>query len=394
MKKRTIFYFFPGVLLTSLLLLTLARYAPVQAGGNDWYADPVIGNDTNSCTTPTTPCKTVLEAVNKAAAGDTVHLAAGTYNENSAWISKDLTIRGAAASTTIVAGNGSQALFLIIATGGVTPTVLIEDITLRNALNGAVINQGASTTLNRVVVEDNAVDFSNSVVSNSSNGRLNLWNSLVRNNNTPNGDQVIMNNGGAMVISNTAVINNTGANNTDALHNQSGSGMTLVNVTVSGNDGNGLVQPSGGNTVTATNVTIANNTGYGIFNYDTVNIKNSILAHNAQNCADTSSSTGVVLPVSLGNNIDSAGSCNFIQSGDQSSADPQLFPLTLYNGAWMRPFTANSPARNKGANAGCPPDDQSGAPRPKEGVCDVGAFEYDPANPPKMYVYLPLILRP
>ncbi|HFQ92384.1 MAG TPA: DUF1565 domain-containing protein, partial [Anaerolineae bacterium] len=162
MKKRTIFYFFPGVLLTSLLLLTLARYAPVQAGGNDWYADPVIGNDTNSCTTPTTPCKTVLEAVNKAAAGDTVHLAAGTYNENSAWISKDLTIRGAAASTTIVAGNGSQALFLIIATGGVTPTVLIEDITLRNALNGAVINQGASTTLNRVVVEDNAVDFSNS----------------------------------------------------------------------------------------------------------------------------------------------------------------------------------------------------------------------------------------
>ena len=39
----------------------------------------------------------------------------------------------------------------------------------------------------------------------------------------------------------------------------------------------------------------------------------------------------------------------------------------------------HSPAINKGDNVGCPSTDARGAPRPAFGICDIGAFEVQPA---------------
>ncbi len=59
------------------------------------YVDPT-GNDTaNDCTNPAFPCATIAHAVSEADAGDTLDIAAGTYNEPGLVIEKELNIVGA-----------------------------------------------------------------------------------------------------------------------------------------------------------------------------------------------------------------------------------------------------------------------------------------------------------
>ena len=53
------------------------------------------GNDSgNTCTNPGNPCATITHAASEAVAGDTLDVAAGTYNEPDLVIDKELTVRG------------------------------------------------------------------------------------------------------------------------------------------------------------------------------------------------------------------------------------------------------------------------------------------------------------
>jgi len=67
----------------------------VQAAGT-WYVNSTTGNDSFDCLTPTTACQTINAAIGKSSAGDTINVAAGTYNE-SVNISKTLNLLGARA---------------------------------------------------------------------------------------------------------------------------------------------------------------------------------------------------------------------------------------------------------------------------------------------------------
>src|SRR3989442_14177303 len=84
------------VLVTGLLILT-GSLRIVSASGPLYVA--TTGNDSNNCLAPCTPCKTIQAAINKAADGDTINIAAGNYAEAvNIFQRKNLTVAGVAGS--------------------------------------------------------------------------------------------------------------------------------------------------------------------------------------------------------------------------------------------------------------------------------------------------------
>jgi len=73
---------------------------------------------------------------------------------------------------------------------------------------------------------------------------------------------------------------------------------------------------------------------------------------------------------------------NLIEDGTCSSAfppgtDPNLGPLQDNGGpTFTHALLAGSPAIDVGSNADCPETDQRGVTRPINGICDIGAYEY------------------
>ncbi|MDX6405204.1 MAG: hypothetical protein QOH70_2659 [Blastocatellia bacterium] len=68
----------------------------VQAAGT-WYVNSTTGNDSFTCMSAVTPCKTINAAIGKASSGDTIIVAAGLYSESVA-INRTLTLLGAQAN--------------------------------------------------------------------------------------------------------------------------------------------------------------------------------------------------------------------------------------------------------------------------------------------------------
>jgi hypothetical protein len=120
---------------------------------------------------------------------------------------------------------------------------------------------------------------------------------------------------------------------------------------------------------------------------------NSIVAQHSEPSADCHVySSTVTLP---GPNLDSDGSCSVALTGD-----PLLGPLADNGGSTeTHALLPSSPAIDSGSNVACLAMDERGKLRPIDGtadgvaICDLGAFEYDPADPPTLVpmLYLPLI---
>jgi hypothetical protein len=105
-----------------------------QATGTTYYVDATTGNDGADCLTPTTACLTINAAIQRAASGDTVNIAAGTYDENVV-IDRSLTLTGADQATTIIDGGGSGDVVQIPYIS-LTPVVTISKLTLQNGWHG------------------------------------------------------------------------------------------------------------------------------------------------------------------------------------------------------------------------------------------------------------------
>lgn len=92
---------------------------------------------------------TIAQAVTAASSGDTITIAAGTYTENSIALTKNLTLAGASAATTLVDANQLGRVFAI----PVNISVTMRDLTLQNAKiqnehGGAISNLGSLTLSN------------------------------------------------------------------------------------------------------------------------------------------------------------------------------------------------------------------------------------------------------
>src|SRR5262249_46809469 len=155
-----------------------------------------------------------------------------------------------------------------------------------------------------------------------------------------------------------------------------GGTVNLTNVTLNGNSatfGGGLLNGFGdcpprthtGGAANLTDVTLSGNSGtpgYQLANaFGTITLKNTILGVSASlNCAPT------VAAKSLGSNLSTDTSCGLTTTGDQQGVDPLLGPLADNGGPTLtQRLLLGSLAIDTGTDAGCPPTDQRGVPRPQ-----------------------------
>src|SRR3974390_1269774 len=101
--------------------------SPALAG--TWYVDGVNGDDGNDCKTKATACATIGQAISLASSGDTVAIAAATYQENLS-IPRNLTLNGAKAATTIIDGTQGGDVFTV--GGGISLT--LSNLTIKNGV--------------------------------------------------------------------------------------------------------------------------------------------------------------------------------------------------------------------------------------------------------------------
>lgn len=381
LMKRTPVFEAVVVLVVTLAVAGLVAAAPLARPAlaatftvdrND-DPDPTTAN---ACTAAANDCslRGAIIAANAAAGADAITVPAGTYTltivgagEDAAStgdldVTDDLTVTGAGARTTSVAG-GAAPFDDTIFENRPDATATITGLTITGGKaggggGGGVRNEG-NLTLDGVAVKGNTADLSG-----IGGG--------------------IYGDGGTLNLTDSTVSGNS-ATAAGGLYQQGSGTANITNSTISGNRAaqgqfSGGVVAAGGALVSILNSTIASNTsgrpGGGILTTlgSTVFVKNTIVAGNTLGNCDNDQLGGAIS--SRGNNMSSDGSCNFTKPTDKQNINPRLGPLQNNGGPTdTRALLAGSPAIDTGANTACPTADQRGVRRPQGTTCDIGAFE-------------------
>jgi hypothetical protein len=333
-----------SILLVGVVLATAVfRVGPVYAGGSQspallgvsWYVS-TTGNDENFCTTPASPCATIEGTSTKAADGDIIYVAAGTYRE-SVSIDKSLELLGGWDST-FSTRNGVS--------------IVDAQYETTTALGVGSMDLPITVHIDRFVIQG-SLRYGMT----ASNSLLTITNSTIRDNR-----------GTGFYAS----INNT---------------IFLENVTITGNfavdSAGGLYSYNETNTITINHSTIAKNVGsmYGggvVINGGVITIRNSILANNT---ATFGADCVGVIDFAQNSIIGDSRGCTIASgTGNQLDTDPLLsaFPIGTLQYHALQP---DSPAIDAGDLVTCLATDVRGIARPQGGHCDIGAYEYVPAGP-------------
>jgi putative Ig domain-containing protein len=216
-----------AVVATALVALPGTAYAATS-----WFVAPApAGNNANNCTSAATPCATITGVTAKAVAdGDTITVAAGTYNEHPT-IAKAVTINGAGAASTIINGGGTATTpftTLTIATGAPAKTVTATGLTITGGFNqfggGVDVFTGTLNLLDSVVT-NNTASGTNAfrggggilVIGSAFGGSaLNLTRVTVSNNKTVASGSTLTNGAGLLVAGPTTIADSTISGNTVA----------------------------------------------------------------------------------------------------------------------------------------------------------------------------------
>jgi hypothetical protein len=353
-----------------------------------WYVSPT-GNDSNSCSAPDSPCLTINGAISKAADGDSVDVAVGTYT-----------------------GTGTEVALLdksILLLGGWDASFSTQsDVSIIDAENlrrGITVNSGVIAIVERFVVQNGDALATGA----TAGGGIANGGTLTLNNSTISGNAAYDQGGGiynfgSLILNNSTVSHNTTTANFNfngggGILNANASSLILNNSTVSGNSTSGFFEGGGGGilnwqgTVILNNSTFSNNAsstkGGGIDNSygGVVILRNTIVAGNTSSSgADCSGSLG-----SSGYNlVGNLSGCSFAAAaGDITDTDPLLGSLQDNGGlTFTHALLPQSSAIDAGNIAGCTDQDgnpiitdQRGVTRPQGIGCDIGAYEYAFSTP-------------
>jgi hypothetical protein len=364
-----------GLLAATAATLLIAA-APAAA---ETYTVTSNVDTTGLCSTTPPNCPSIREAINAAIQNpgpDTVMIPAGTYQLTNfalqiADAQDPITIIGAGARDTTIIGNTDHSARVfeiddsevtirnLAVTGGWAPAVSSpHDFFGGNiwAIHGTVVLDHIRSTGGHA--------SSGGGIGNR-NGTMTITNSLIDHNAADNGGA----DGGGII--------NFGGNDLGAAH------MTIRNSTIAFNTAQsvgGITQyGSDQDSLQLESVTIARNSATNFagglnIGQGSSTARGVIFASNqsttgSQNCGGTA-------PTSQGANVDDEISCNLSDPTDRSDSSANLdTELRNYGGQTdVLPFIDPSPALNIGGT--CPSPDQTDAPRPQDGACDAGAWEF------------------
>ena len=294
-----------------------------------------------------------IAAANNTSGEDTITFASSLMGEtitlggSQLVINDSVTIQGLGADQLTISGNDASRIFFFGSVDAATYT--IADITLTDGevargdepspqTGGAITlnNPGDTLIIERSVISESAAN-GGGAISIGNGAELQISDSALINNEANFSGSAILTGGNVEVeIVNSTISGNTSGNNRGALTVQTAgteSGvMTLRNVTVANNTGNGLVAFTG-----------ASGTS-------TITIGNSILADNG-NVNFFQDGSGASFN-SLGHNLFDDESLPSTMAGDQVNTDPRLEPLTNNGGPTpTHGLGLSSLAVNMGSNA-------------------------------------------
>jgi len=175
---------------TSLVVILLVMGASA-ASAADWYV-ATTGNDANDCMTAATACMTLQAAVNKAAAGDTIHVAAGTYPVGGlVSVNKRLNLLGAQAGNDARTRAGAESILSNSQGMSVSASsVVIDGFTVEDSIipaftgYGIWLNPGVSgTQIVNNIIQNNIAGIG---LANGGAQAL-IQHNLIQNNNSPGG---------------------------------------------------------------------------------------------------------------------------------------------------------------------------------------------------------------
>jgi hypothetical protein len=367
---------------------------PAQAVHADTYTVCATGCDFT----------TIQAAIDDAgvAAGDVIDVTAAVHTEAGIAVSKDVTIQGQGADSTIVqahatARSASDRVFFV-ASGA---TVTIKDMTIRHGnptsepeSGGGVRNEG-TLTLEHSVVSDNSASAGGGILN---DGTLTLVNCTVSGNEARGGSvhYIECSTGGGikglegtLTLINSTVSGNNAEGKGGGIHVACKGTLVLINSTISGNrtnrNGGGVYLDGVGE---FTNSTISDNSaknGGGVYLdgsaergvvYGLLNFRDTIIANNVARLEKYGVADCVVGDhASIGTNVNNLvgdNSCSPAYSGD-----PMLDVLAGHDGnVQTHALLPGSPAIDTIPAAECTVDtDQRGVVRPQGAGCDIGAFE-------------------
>lgn len=357
----------------SFLAISLGLVAaPSARAATSWYVS-TGGSDANTCSGPTTACRTIGAAVGKASAGDTINIAAGTYSER-VTLFKRVDLVGAGARQTTVDGAHAGGVFTNFASG-----VRISNVTIQHGQS--VGSGGGITNWGTLALSDSSVSEN---VTTLGEGFQGFGGGIA--------------NFGTLALTNTAVLSNTGVFGGGIY---SRGPLSAVNSTISGNvaaaDGGGIDNVLLGK-ANLLFTTVANNTadsdhdgvgdGGGLFNAatSTFSLDSTLLSGNADAGGQAPDCAGSY--VSAGHNVVQAAAGCVLGGADTHAEivgqDPRIGLLADNGGATLtHALLLGSPAIDHSDNPTCPAADQRGVARPQGSACDTGAYEAEPTAPPE-----------
>lgn len=377
--------------------------------------DAAVGDGRCASTTPDGGC-TLRAALQEVGASDggTVLVPAGRFTLSIPPGSDDattgdldlvgrVTVRGAGAGHTVVDGAGLDRVFEV----GRGATAHMLDMTVtggdaslggtnqRISLGGGILD-GGTLTLDRMALVGNVADGGGGLFS-IPRTRPVVRDSLIADNRAYSGVGMRIDSGATII--NTTIHGNVmmevpdeqtmlttrpapglfgilvdeGTGWGGGIDHRGGADVVIVNSTITGNH---AVRGGGGLASGQTYAPVSDAVAIG-----EMTLVNTIVAGNTSRTGAGGCHVSSQIIRSLGNNLDSDGTCFLTAAGDLPATDPRLGPLAANGGATRtRALLPGSPALDAGSNGSCPGHDQRGVRRPAGARCDIGAFERAPAR--------------